>query len=374
MRIGIITYWESEDNYGQLMQCYASQRYLRSLGHDAFLIRYKHVSRLRPNRSFVSLLKKILNPVFLKNKIKQIVESKRKEIINKKVLCHNINRNFEFFRQTYLKYTEKVYYEKDLLDNPPACDILICGSDQIWIHVPIDPIYFLQFGSANQKRIALSASFGLKSFPKESLGELSEYLKTFDFISVRERSGVEICKLANRFDVQLMCDPTILNGVTEYAELAEGIKLNNEIFVYYLGHKSAVTEKQLVKFLDNKDFLFCASQGLVSTTQKIYPTIPQWLGYIRDSSFVITNSFHGVVFCLLFKKRFAVIPLKNTGANDRIETLLDELELSSRICKDINQIAKAMDNEIDYDVVYPKLELIRERGQILLKGFLCNLS
>lgn len=374
MRIGIITYWESEDNYGQLMQCYASQHYLRSIGHDAFLIRYKHVSKLIPDRSFGSLLKKILNPIILKNKLKQIIESKRIEMVNKKVLSRYIDRGFELFRQTYLKCSEEIYYEKDLLENPPSCDVLICGSDQIWIHVPIDPIYFLQFGDVYQKRIALSASFGLKSFPKESLSELSNYLKTFDFVSVRERSGIEICKLANRYDVQLMCDPTILNGVTEYERIAEGIKSNNEIFVYYLGHKSVVTEKQLVKFLKNNNFNICTSQGLVSTTQKIFPTIPQWLGYIRDSSFIVTNSFHGVVFCLLFKKRFAVIPLKNSGANDRIETLLNEIELSSRICKNIKQIADALDCEIDYDVVYPKLDLIRERGQKLLKGFLSNLS
>ena len=370
MKIGIITFWDSEDNYGQLLQCFASQYYLQSIGHDAFLIRYKHEIIVQREHSFLCVLKKILNPSYCKAKLLLEIKQIRRRIINTWILNHNVERGFEEFRNKYIKSTDKILSADDLRENPPSCDILMCGSDQIWVYVPIDPIYFLQFGRKNQKRIALSASFGRKDFPLESQFELKEYLSSLDYVTVRERSGIDICKKIGGINAKLICDPTLLNTVNVYDKIAERINLNDNIFVYFLGHQSAVCLKKIVRLLKNRKTKICTSQGEVSTYPKIFPSIPQWLGYIRESAFVITNSFHGVVFCLLYNKQFAVIPLAKSGANDRIDTLLNELELSSRICFSIHQIKETMTCKIDYGIVNPKLDIIRQNGQILLSEML----
>ena len=176
MKIGIVTFWDSQDNYGQLLQCLASQHYLISLGHDAFLIRYKAISHYKPDRSPHSLLKKILSRNHLQYIFDKLFGIYRIKYINYFVQNHNVSRHFDDFRNKYIRSSRLIYTEQDLLNNPPKCDILMCGSDQVWAGVPLDPIYFLQFGTNDQKRIALAASFGRKELPKSQLSDLKHYL------------------------------------------------------------------------------------------------------------------------------------------------------------------------------------------------------
>ena len=109
MKIGIITFWDSEDNYGQLMQCYASQHYLQSIGHEAFLIRYKHTSEYIPDRSLLTIIKKVINPLIIYRKLNQIFMNKKKAFINNHILNHNVNRDFESFRKEHIKSTNIIY-------------------------------------------------------------------------------------------------------------------------------------------------------------------------------------------------------------------------------------------------------------------------
>lgn len=366
MKIGIITFWDSEDNYGQLMQCYASQHYLQSIGHEAFLIRYKHTSEYIPDRSLLTIIKKVINPLIIYRKLNQIFMNKKKAFINNHILNHNVNRDFESFRKEHIKSTDIIYNQFDLKRNPPICEILMCGSDQIWASVPIDPIYFLDFGNNSQKRVSLGASFGRKDFPETSLKELKERLNKLDVITVREKDAISICEQAGRFDSKMICDPTMLNDVSHYDAIAEGIDANNKVFLYYLGHKTKVSVKKIIHFLEKEDYLYCASQGAVNILPKVFPSIPKWLGDIKSARFIITNSFHGTVFSILFEKQFAVIPLENVGANDRIETLLDQIGLSSRICSNLDDLSLVMNERINYETIKPKIEKIRTLGQSVI--------
>lgn len=364
MRIGIVTFWDSQDNYGQLLQCFASQHYLRSLGHDAFLIKYKAVSHYVPDRSLRTVLKKLISPShirFIYNKITRYF-SHTKEL--------NINRHFDDFRNNFIDATERIYTEDELRQDPPKCDILITGSDQVWAGVPLDPIYFLQFGEKRARRVALSASFGRKSLPETLMHDLRNYLKCFDAITVREQSGIELCKLAGRNDAQLICDPTLLCPANVYLDIAQGDIARDKVFIYYLGHKSCITDKQLIDFLGETSYDFCGSQGLDNNINKVYPSIPEWLGAIRNANLVITNSFHGTVFSLLFRKQFVVVPLVNSGANDRIETLLGQLHLKNRVCSNIDQLSTVVLSSIDYSKVSSRIEEIRDYGRSLLDSII----
>ena len=156
MKIGILTFWWSQDNYGQVLQCYALQKYLRDLGHDVFHIRYSSFKDVNHTPLFFRLLK-AFNPILSfkylhgkKNKLKVLYEQKK---------C---NRYFEDFKKKYILFSGNEYSAfSDLKSNPPSADVYIVGSDQVWNYWNmrlwryINPLhaYFLDFGSENVERI-----------------------------------------------------------------------------------------------------------------------------------------------------------------------------------------------------------------------------
>uniref|UniRef100_UPI0026114D82 polysaccharide pyruvyl transferase family protein n=1 Tax=uncultured Treponema sp. TaxID=162155 RepID=UPI0026114D82 len=127
LKVGILTFWWSNDNYGQLLQCYALQKYLRDAGHDAFLIRYNSQNDFTRSPVFIRLLK-ALNPILLFKYLNYRVNS-RKSIVEAKL--HD--RHFEDFRNKYIVQSEKIYSSySELKENPPEADVYIAGSDQVW--------------------------------------------------------------------------------------------------------------------------------------------------------------------------------------------------------------------------------------------------
>jgi hypothetical protein len=137
MKIGIMTFWRSEDNYGQLLQCYALQKYLRDAGHDAYLIRYDS----KNDYIKLSVWKKAikgLNPV----KSFGYISSKIRAPLIKKL---NAERKFLDFRNIYIKQSKSIYHSyKELVENPPEADMYITGSDQVWNSDCLPPYKFMR--------------------------------------------------------------------------------------------------------------------------------------------------------------------------------------------------------------------------------------
>ena len=204
MRIGIITYWSSSDNYGQQLQCFALQKYLKGLGHDAYLIKYMPISS-------VPLWRRIVRSI----KYRLLISSEQKENDKKNAEISGTNellnakRNFVGFRNNYIDSTDIVYHSiHELRANPPKADVYICGSDQVWNNRLEDENtagWFLDFGSPKTRRLSYAASIGREIDSKE-YESFSKYLKRFDAISVREKSGADIVKSMGRDDVVVVPD------------------------------------------------------------------------------------------------------------------------------------------------------------------------
>jgi hypothetical protein len=231
MKIGILTHWWSDDNYGQQLQCYALQKYLRNAGHEPFLIRYIPRDEKKKGSLIFRVSKVISNPTktfqFIKNKTKRL-------FVDKKQKSNNIARNFEGFRTEYIMPSNIIYHSyNELKENPPLAGAYIVGSDQVWGHNARDisnglnkpNTWFLNFGSKKTLKIAYAASWGAKEIPEQQAEAISPLLKKFFFVGVRELSGISICKQCGFEKSSWTPDPTLLFEAKDYYPLFNNIKI-----------------------------------------------------------------------------------------------------------------------------------------------------
>lgn len=377
MRIGIVTYWSSSDNYGQQLQCFALQKYLIGLGHDAFLIKYMPTSH-------IPLWRRIARTV----KYRLLVSSQQKEKDKRlKLICErnkllNCRRGFKEFRDKYIKSTEIVYRNiKELRNNPPAADIYICGSDQVWNNSLKDPDtagWFLDFGKPTVKRVSYAASIG-RDIDSSEINRFTKYLKNFNAISVREQKAYTLCHQLG-FDKSIIAiDPTLLLNSSAYDSIeidSNGTDVAGKpyVFIYTLNIRTAEEiywdDFQKIIAKDGLQIRSVSSSGylpareLLPGVQNEQATIPKWLSLIKHSEYVITTSFHGVVFCLLYHKPFYAVLLNNeySKGNDRIVSLLESLHLSNLIVPNSESLKQINFENIDWIDVDAMIALLRQKS------------
>ena len=341
MKIGIMTFWWSDDNYGQLLQCYALQKYLRGLGHDPYLIRYKWYSDVIKNPLPIRILK-ALNPIYMY----KYVKNKRNKALIKKEADKN-SRCFDDFRKRYIAQSEIQFSSlKQLRENPPIADVYVVGSDQVW-NFWNNPVrrfrnimhaYFLDFGAAETKRASYAASWGVKNISAAYIKEFFPLLSRFDYVSVRESSGIDLCRQCGAKSVKWAPDPTQLLSADTYRKLYNENKLrkpqNTYLLLYILNNKCSIDIQAVYNFAASKNLevIYVTGNGTIDTYAKFFATIPEWLYLIDNAEYVITNSFHCSVFSILFDKQFAVLPLtgKYAGMNSRLDSLFNRYEMESR--------------------------------------------
>lgn len=364
MKIGIVTFWNSEDNYGQVLQCYALQRFLRNKGHDAFVIRYvpSHGRNLRwwmnlPIKIVIKAFQRISNSseYNFSRRLKQ-----QKKIVSEENSKHP--RHFSLFKNRYIKYSPKIYDSRTIFENPPEADVYIAGSDQIWGW--LDPGFYLQFVPKGKLCIAYAPSFGGVLLSKRKKNILRRYLERFSILAMREQNGVDICRSVGRDDAFGVLDPTLLLPLKDYISCMNFIDKANDdyILLYLLGNDIDLEISVIYEWakLHNLKIRYVASQGRVDSYEKSYPNVDEWLGLVYRAKYVITNSFHGMIFSIIMKKKFVVIPLCKSyeRMNCRIRDLLSLIHLTHRIY--MNDMDLLL-SDIDYGDVESILSLEQEK-------------
>ena len=314
MKIGILTFhWAT--NYGAVLQCYALQEYLKSLGHEVKIINYK--PHLFDDNVFTFLrFRKFLH-------IGDYLNNCKKEAA------------LNDFRSSHLHQTERIYACKDMAYIAKRYDAIVSGSDQV-VNPSfllngegkgiVSPTYFLGF-PFDGKRIGYALSFGCVTYPEDARKIASNYLKDFDIIGVRENTGIEIAKSMGRDDAIVVPDPTVLQIPDFYHDIADKCTIQESrpyIYSYFIRH--LVDRKLSINSLFEKELIIWNNEDGDYTMQG-------WLGKIKNAAFVITDSFHCVVMCLKFHKPFVVVTEQkgNVGMNDRLYTLLERVGLSDNI-------------------------------------------
>ena len=347
MKIGILTFhWAT--NYGAVLQCYALQEYLRSQGHDVEVINYKP-KQYDDNIYTFLLFRKFMD-------LDEYLNGRKQEFA------------LVTFRDSHLRQTKRINKCKDMIKVVNNYDAIISGSDQVVNpffllsgegHGVLSPAYFLGF-PFNGKRIGYALSFGCVTYPEKARKIVAKYIKDFDVISVREKTGIDIVKSMGRDDVILAPDPTLLQQPQFYHVLADECKvLKNSSYIYSFFIRHIVDRKRSInKIFKGKPILWNSEDGDY--------TMQGWLSKIKHADFVVTDSFHCVVMCLKLHKPFAVVTEEegNIGMNDRLYTLLDRVNLSENIIykEKVEDIYALQEESIDWTYVE---EVISEANSIV---------
>lgn len=344
-KIGIVTYWKSNSNYGQILQNYALQYFLKAMGHSPFLIKYNSSVKNSVKRKLIHLFFLLLPPSKL---FKSIFNRTKKVSIDN----DSNDRGFENFKKNHISSTDIEYDINKLESNPPLADFYFCGSDQVWNCY--NDGYFLQWGSKSIPKIAYAVSFGKTQISNEFKYYLRKALKTFKVVAVREKSGLKICEESGRNDVIWRPDPTLLLNKNDYRKLTTTLKKPEKdyILLYMVGNKSSVDTAQIKNLAEkeNLDIIYVPSMSREDSLPKTFPTINEWIHLFDHCKYVLTNSFHGTIFSIVFEKKFVVYNLSGVYShmNTRIDSLLTELELKNRMYKDnLNFI----DSNINYNKI-----------------------
>lgn len=360
--VGLLNFHYSDNNYGAVLQAAALFRVVKTLGYEVEQIDFiPHFY----NDTFLSRLKvKVINFIDTYIKHKKPID----------------NQCFELFRRKFLKRSNKIYSQEQLKSIGKIYDAVIVGSDQVW---RVDYtgraryVYFLDFVPAKCKKISYAASFGLDEwlFDKDYgvTNSVRNLLTKFDNISVRESSGVVICKEVFKTNAEHVLDPTLLVDREFFNEIIEDCEHQSDeglsSLVYYKLDPSSIFEEQL-KIISKDKFnkvenLFFSDGG----TEK-YNDVGVWLSKIKNSKLVITDSFHCVCFAIIFEINFICSANRSRGLT-RLESLLGILGLKDRICIDESQLAdeKYLD-EIDYRAVKNKISTLHKDSLEFLKNAL----
>lgn len=356
-KVGLVSF-QNADNYGALLQIYATQTILKREGYNIEIINY--------DNKIISGNYKVMPPVTI-NPIKYL-RRLYFSLLRIKTTKERI-KNFNRFREEYLELT-KLYNKKDIKNTLNYYDILLTGSDQVWnpkFTKKLDEIYTLDFGSDKVKRISVAASAGDATQIVKYKEDYISKLKKIDYISVREsKTAKALEKILNK-KIFTLLDPSLLLSKEEWINAFDTKPLVNYKYILaynaggadgiyydainYLGHKTGYK----IIYLDSKE-----DKIIVDKESKWSSSPDQFVNLIYNAEIIITSSFHGLAFSLNLNKKVMVVP---GWVSERIDNILDILDKKDLIVKNIDDVKKIFSSKIDWKNMNDLLE--KERNKCL---------
>lgn len=365
-KVGLVSV--SIHNYGSLLQTYAMQKILDSIGLENDIILFKS----DPIKQFY----RIFNKPFLRMKLK----SYKKDIITKIKYpqLHTVllkrNEKFLDFKNEYCRFTPQITSRKLLLDMGKHYNAFILGSDQVWNPANLEmDFYTLNFVPLEKTKIAYASSFGVSSIPRNQIKKTIGYLNRIQYISVREDMGAKIVKDLIGRDVPVVCDPTALLTRKQWDSLKSNKKYTKQkyIFCYFLGknpqHRKFAekikkeTGLQIVTLLFLDEFV---KGDLAFGDITPFDVGPQdFINLIAGAELVLTDSFHGTMFSIYYQKKFFTFSRYNEkekdSTNSRIISILRFMGLENHKLLGTENVKECLIMETDWGKVQSKLDKFR---------------
>ncbi|NSW90268.1 MAG: polysaccharide pyruvyl transferase family protein [Firmicutes bacterium] len=372
-KAGIITF-HFADNFGAVLQVYALSKIIEDLGIDVEIIDFIPQKLREGYNLFFNLRSTIPEKGFILT-----IRSLLGRIYNLKANYLRI-MNFNDFRNKHLKFSNRRYKEPiELIEWKPKYDYYITGSDQVWnpnFFSKVGETYFLDFVDENSKKISYAVSIAEK-VDEKYYNDFQKHLQRFDFISVREKSAKDfLCKFTNK-EIFVTLDPTLLLNKENWSQIST-FNFNNikgkYILVYDLRYDPLMVEiaNKVAKETGYKIISYSRNtkyyKKYVNWDSSFYSKNPtDFLGLYDNAEFIVTNSFHGTAFSVIYNKPFFTVPHPTRGS--RMIDLLVVLDLQNRIIRnneDIHMIIKSM----NFSNVNKKLSDLREQSINYLKNAL----
>lgn len=360
MKIGIITQ-PLTSNYGGILQNYALQTVLKRMGHEPYTF---DVGKFTWFDWCLDSIKVVIHMILGHKGYKFSLNPKDKkqiEIPLRRFVTSNISLVSPKTKRVIKKTVERYHF-----------DALVVGSDQVW-----RPAYnrFLSdsfFGflddKSKAKRISYAASFGTDywEYSNTQTKECSDLIKKFDAISVREDSGVGLCNKYFNVRATHVLDPTLLLSSKDYEKLCVNIPVKDAFLFAYILDQNSKKLSEIESFSQRLNLPYIIMSA--GPEIKCDESIELWLSYFRDAAYVITDSFHGTVFSIIFQKNFHVYNNANRG-NSRIESLLCDFELTNHIVTNSDISLQT----IDWPKMSQLLIKMRSNSQDWLRNNLINI-
>lgn len=382
-KVGIVSCY-FKNNYGSMLQAYASQKVLEDNSIPNETINISELSDFSKGKKKY-YISQITNFKFIKAKLGMIKLKLRAKINT------NLKRNFairnkkfeEFKRKFNLTKSFSTYKELNEYSSKRYSDVIV-GSDQLWLPVNVVSDYYtLNWVPSEINKISYATSFGISSIPKKYNEIYSKFLKRINHISVRENNAVKLVKDVSECDARLVCDPTLLLTKEEWMDIQEEKPILNEkyIFCYFLGNN--IEHRKVVERLKEKTGYKIVSinhcDEYVKYSDTFADIIPydvgpsEFVNYIRNAEYVCTDSFHGTVFSIINNTKFFTFERFNKkskmSTNSRVHSLLEIVDLKNRLISGSENVEELMKQKIDFNKVNKKLENFRnESKEWLLKS------
>lgn len=365
MKVAVITR-HSIFNYGSLLQTIAIEASIEELGYECDIIDYQRSDEDYHKIADVLVKKTKWNKNWILRTVYKTIQSPKFRMMGK---------HFEKLRNGTIN-TTKVYRSLDeLRQDKPIADIYMTGSDQVWGPIGddiYDPAYFLDFTNPGDICVSYAASFGKTNFTNEILTAFQKQLKKYDALTVREKSAVDIIKKLKFQNVEQVLDPTLLHDSSYWSKMIRDEMPKDYILIYQLHNNTQMMEYaynlakktglQLITMSSTVQHL--AHRG---STHVFMPTLSEWLGYIKNARFMITDSFHGTAFAINFNTQFVnVLP---EGTATRNQSILELTGLQNRVVTNYEDFSP-FENQIDYKSVNNVIQEKRKESLEILEKML----
>ncbi|MBR3765408.1 MAG: polysaccharide pyruvyl transferase family protein [Clostridia bacterium] len=319
-KIGLMTFLHNE-NYGSILQAWALQRTLTDLGMDARHLDYA------PDKA-----EKVRNLLLSGNSPRLILEGMRKRSATSRM-----RGGFDEFRAAHLLTGTPCRNRAELRREAAGYDVLVCGSDQIWSPVWLNPAYFLDF--ADGPKVSYAPSLGVSALPERRKQRMmARLIKRFSAVSVREEEGAALlCSIAG-VDAPVMPDPVMLPGRDAWLRLCEGVETTQEPYIlcYFIGDSPAYWQRvrEEAARLGCNVLVIPRTEGARSAGHPMAEDVPpeKWVALIANTTLLITDSFHGAAFSAILNRRCVILRRycedDPESKNSRIDQLLRHLGVS----------------------------------------------
>lgn len=368
MKKSSIVSFHFADNFGAVLQIYGLQKQLTDLGQEVQIINFAPIALEEPYTTTLKLGYTLKNDTLfrtLKKIVKKMLEFKRN---------YYRRRKFNKFRESYLNITaKKITDPNELSTSLPKFDNYFVGSDQVWNPIFFkyaDTAYFLKFAPKESKKISYAASIA-QDFSPEYEEIFKSELPQFTKVSVREKSGKDRLKQFLDLPIETALDPTLLLSKDEWLPLAsEDLTFEPFILVYdlqisdtiieFTNRLSEETDLKVVSYSDANLY-----KNQISSFSKLGPS--EFLKLYNDAEFVVTSSFHGTAFSIIFEKEFYTVPHSIRGS--RMIDLLNDLNLENRIVNSLDYRIN-LTEKTNYEIPRQKLKVLQKDSLEFLKSAL----